>query len=114
MELVRHALLFLHLLGMASLVGGALVQISARERVINPAMLHGAGTQLVTGVLMVGVVQALEDDVDNVKVAVKAVVALVVMVLVIVGRRTATVSERVFFGVLGLAVVNVAVAVFWR
>lgn len=114
MELVRHALLFLHLLGMASLVGGALVQISARERVINPAMLHGAGTQLVTGVLMVGVVQALEDDVDNVKFAVKAGVALVVMVLVVVGRRTATVSERVFFGVLGLAVVNVAVAVFWR
>lgn len=114
MEFVRDALLFLHLLGMASLVGGALVQLSARERAINPAMLHGASTQLVTGVLMVGVVQALENDVDIVKFTVKAAVALVVMVLVVVGRRTATVSERVFFGVVGLAVVNVAVAVFWR
>lgn len=113
MELVRHALVFLHLLGMASLVGGALVQISARDRVINPAMLHGAGTQLVTGLLLVGVLQAMDDDVDNVKIAVKAAVAIVVMVLVVVGRRTATVSERVFFGVSGLAVANVAVAVFW-
>lgn len=113
MEIVRNALLFLHLLGLASLVGGALVQISARERVVNPAMLHGASTQLVTGVLLVGVLQALDDEVNNAKIAVKLAVAIVVMALVVVGRRTPTVSERVFFGVAGLAVANVAVAVFW-
>lgn len=114
MEVVRQILLFLHLLGMASLVGGALVQMSARERVVNTAMLYGATTQLVTGVLLVGVIQALEDEVDNTKIAVKLAVALVVTALVVVGRRRATVSEAVFFGVAGLAVVNVAVAVFWR
>lgn len=114
MELVRQALLFLHLLGMASLVGGALVQMSARERVVNAAMLHGASTQLVTGVLLVGVLEVLDAGADNVKLAVKAAVAVVVMGLVVVGRRRATVSEGVFFGVVGLAVANVAVAVFWR
>jgi hypothetical protein len=118
-EIVRDLLLFAHLLGMASLVGGSLVQMRGRDRVVNPAMFHGAITQVASGVLLVGTAYALDDgtdgaDVDNAKIAVKSVVALVVLGLCWVNRKKTTASEAVFFGVLGLSLLNVAVAVFWQ
>ena len=81
MEIVRDIVLFGHLLGMASLLGGAVVQMRGRDRLVNPAMFHGAVTQVVSGVLLVGIAYALDDgaegaDVDNAKIAVKAVVAV--------------------------------------
>jgi hypothetical protein len=113
MEFVRHALLFLHLVGMASLVGGFFVQLPAKDRVVNNAMLHGALTQAVTGVLLVGVIEGMDDPVNNAKIGVKAAVALVVLALCLSRRRAATISEQVYFGVGVLALANVAVAVFW-
>ena len=119
MEIVRDVLLFAHLLGMASLLGGTLVQMRGRERVVNPAMFHGALTQVVSGVLLVGTSYALDDgaegaDLDNAKIGVKALVAVVVLVLCWVNRKRPTVTEAVFFGILGLTLLNVAVAVFWQ
>ena len=47
MGFVYDLLLVLHFIGLASLLGGLMVQLSARGgRVVNPAMLHGALTQL--------------------------------------------------------------------
>ncbi len=48
MDFVRNTLLVLHFIGLASLLGGFMVQIAATPRVVNNAMLHGALTQLVT------------------------------------------------------------------
>lgn len=118
MEILRDILLFGHLLGMASLLGGALVQMRGKDRVVNAAMFHGAITQVVSGVLLVGVSYGLDEGaegagLDNAKIGVKAVVAIVVLALCWVHRKRPTVSEAVFFGVLGLTMANVAVAVFW-
>ncbi len=118
MEIVRDIVLFGHLLGMASLLGGALVQMRGKDRVVNAAMFHGAVTQVVSGVLLVGTAYALDDgadgaEVDNAKVGVKAVVAVVVLALCWTHRKSATVSETVFFAILGLTLANIAVAVFW-
>lgn len=117
-EIVRDIVLFAHLLGMASLLGGALVQMRGKDRVVNAAMFHGAVTQVVSGVLLVGTAYALDEgadgaEVDNAKVGVKAVVAVVVLALCWTHRKSATVSEKVFFAILGLTLANVAVAVFW-
>ncbi|MGH8868388.1 MAG: hypothetical protein ACRDYU_10375 [Actinomycetes bacterium] len=112
METLRLALLFLHLVGMASLLGGFLVQMSATERRVVPAMVHGALTQLVTGALLVPV-RGDAPDVDHAKIAVKGVVLLVILVLVWVNRSRATISEGVYFAIGGLTLLNVGVAVFW-
>ena len=117
-EIVRDIVLFGHLLGMASLLGGALVQMRGKDRVVNAAMFHGAVTQVVSGILLVGVAYALDDgaegaDVDNAKIGAKLLVALVVLALCWTHRKRATVSEKVFFAILGLTLANVAVAVFW-
>lgn len=117
MEFVYDLVLVLHFLGLASLLGGALVQLSARDgRVVNAAMLHGALTQLVSGgalVAMGDAVDSLGIDVNHPKIGTKLVVALVVAVLCWVNRRKATVADGVFFGIFALAVANVVIAVFW-
>ncbi|XVQ07124.1 hypothetical protein ACQP1W_31395 [Spirillospora sp. CA-255316] len=116
MEFVRLLLLFLHFVGLAVLIGGFLAQLpAAREGRTRPAtaMLHGALTQLITGIALVGVAQgALDKEVDNAKISVKLLVALIILVLILVGRRR-PLSTPVFMTIGALALVNVGVAVFW-
>ena len=61
-------------IGLASLLGGFIVQMKSPDKGVNPAMLHGALTQLVTGVLLVGIASAglvPGEEVDHAKIAVK-------------------------------------------
>jgi hypothetical protein len=114
MDFLRDLLLFLHFIGLAALFGGLFVQVKARPRLVNNAMLHGILTQLVTGVLLVGVLEGLDSDVNNAKVAVKLLVALVIGVLVVVNRRKPALPNGLYFALLGLTVLNIGVAVFWH
>ncbi|GCE77339.1 hypothetical protein [Cellulomonas biazotea] len=115
METLQHLLLLLHLLGWAIVFGGTLVTL--RDTRLPKGALHGILTALVTGILMVGLASASDElrDPNNVKVAVKLVVALVVTGLVVYGtRRPEKVTRGLLGAVLGLTVVNVAIAVLWR
>lgn len=49
MTALLDTLLALHFVGLASLLGGFLTQMSAGTKRIVPAMLHGALTMLLTG-----------------------------------------------------------------
>ncbi len=115
METLYDVLLVLHLIGWAIVLGGALT--SLRTPRIAPGMLHGILTALVTGIAMVGIASAgLADEApDNVKIAVKLVIALAVTALVVVGDGD---GERVTTGwlgaIAGLTAVNVAIAVLWN
>jgi hypothetical protein len=113
-EFLRQVLLFLHLLGMAALLAGFLTQMSVTARRIVTAMLHGAITQVVTGLALVGVREALDDPADNTKMAVKLVVTVVVLALILLNRAKARIPDGLFFGIFALSVLNVAVAVFWQ
>ncbi|PSL03235.1 hypothetical protein CLV30_108147 [Haloactinopolyspora alba] len=117
MEYVYDLVLVLHFVGLASLLGGAMVQMSARDgRTINAAMVHGALTQLVTGVAMAGMgdaVGSLDIDVNHAKIGVKLAIALVVTVLCWVNRRKDTVAGALYATVFALTLANVVVAVFW-
>lgn len=115
MEFLRHLLLFIHFVGLASLLGGLLVQMKGPERRIQPAILHGSLTQLVSGVLLVGVIQGgLDETVDNAKIGVKLVVVLVITALAWINRRKPTIPPMQYFGLVALTLLNVLVAVFWR
>ena len=113
MEVLRSCLLFLHFVGLASLLGGFLTQMSAAEKLVGPAMLHGALTQLVTGLLLVGVDEAADHPVIQAKIGVKLVVLLVILGLVWVNRSRPAVTRGVYFAIGGLTALNIAVAVFW-
>jgi hypothetical protein len=113
MDVARDALLFVHLLGFAALLGGGLVQLGAARRTVNGPMLYGALTQLVSGLLLVGVLEADTDGVDKAQVGVKFGVAVVIALLCWANRRRPFIPDGLYLGLLILIVANVAVAVFW-
>jgi hypothetical protein len=113
MDTLYDILLVLHLLGWAIVLGGAVV--SLRTPVIPRGMLHGILTALVTGVLMVGLASSglAADEPDNIKIAVKLLIALAVTVLVVLGGRRERVTTGYLGAIAGLTAVNVAIAVLW-
>ncbi|MHA6511165.1 hypothetical protein [Tessaracoccus sp. Z1128] len=112
MDILRDLLLLLHFVGFAALFGGAFVQIKGPGRSVNAAMVHGVLTQLVTGLLLVGIAEMGDADVNQVKVGIKLAVVVVIAALVFVNRRKRALSDAQFWGIFGLTFVNAAVAVF--
>lgn len=113
MDLVRQIALFIHILGFAALLGGLLVQLGGAPRRVNSAMRDGAGTAFLAGLALVGVLEAGDADVDHAKVGVKLVIGLVVLALVMANVRKERIGDGLYYGILALSVLNVAVAVFW-
>lgn len=113
METLRLVLLFLHVLGFAALIGGLLAQAGTGEKRVNGAMRDGSGTAFLTGLALVGVLEAGDQSVDHVKIGVKLVVSLVVLALVMANLRKPSIPQGLWAGLLVLSVLNVAVAVFW-
>jgi len=113
MEILHDVLVFLHFIGLAALFGGLFAQIRSEPRVVNAGVLHGALTQVVTGLLLVGVLEGLDEEVDNAKIGVKLAVALVITVLAFANRKKTSIPNGLFFGLMGLTALNIAVAVFW-
>ena len=117
MNFLHDVLTLLHLVGFAALFGGFFTQLKSKAPVVNAAMLHGALTQLVTGVLLVGLASGVKDDdftVDNTKIAVKLVVVLVITGLVFAYRKRPAISRGMFFGIGVLTLLNAIIAVFWH
>ncbi|MFI9421139.1 hypothetical protein [Streptomyces werraensis] len=116
MDVLIHLFVGLHIIGIASLLGGFLTQMKAMgagtARFV-PAMLHGALTMLVTGVILVGLNQAQDHSVDNIKIGVKLALLIVILGLVYVKRDEEKVDKGVF-GLVGLlTVANIFIAVLW-
>lgn len=120
-ELTRNTLVVLHIVGLASLFGGWLTQMKAmahKAARIVPAMIHGAWTALITGVALVGVAEwrialGANFEVDHTKIAVKSILAAVILILVMVYRKKESVATPVF-GTIGLlTLTNIVLAVFW-
>jgi len=113
MEILRLVLLFLHILGFAALIGGLLVQAREPQKSVNAAMRDGAGTAFLSGLLLVGVLEAGDGDVNHAKIGVKFAVGLVILVLVMANARKPSIPQGLYVGLLALSVLNVALAVFW-
>lgn len=113
MEILRDILVFLHFIGLAALFGGLFVQLRSDPRIVNAAVVHGALTQVVTGVLLVGLLEGMDAEVNNAKIGVKLLVALVITVLAFANRKKTSIPSGLFFGLMGLTALNIAVAVFW-
>ena len=120
-ELTRNTLVVLHIVGLASLFGGWLTQMKAMARKaakVVPAMIHGAWTALITGVALVGVAEwrialGANFEVDHTKIAVKSILAAVILTLVMVYRKKENVATPIF-GTIGLlTLANIVLAVFW-
>lgn len=117
LEVVRLLLLATHILGLSAIVGTFFVQMRAKEGYATRVVLIGAVVQVVSGLALVGVREASDLGVNNIKIAVKLVIAVAVLVAAILGHVAARRGRRVgpfFHTAGGLAVVNVLIAVLWQ
>lgn len=116
---VKNIVLVLHLLGMAAIIGGYLV--ARRDRVVSAAGVWGARAQLVTGVILVGILEATKTaghDPNQTKFGVKLLVAIGVAACweIAAARKRkdpSTDTNSLVTAGAALTVVNVAVAALW-
>ncbi len=120
MDIVYDAILILHFIGLASVVGGFLVQMKSTERGVNPAMVHGALTQLVTGLLLVGLPEMGVatpytgwEACDHTKIAIKLILTVIITILAFVGRRKPLPQTGIWGAIGGLSIATIIIAVVW-
>ena len=113
MEILRLVVLVLHILGFAALIGGLLAQAGAPHKRVNGAMRDGIGTAFVTGLALVGILEADDEPVNYAKITVKLLIGLVLLVLVMANTRKELIPRGLWVGLLALSVTNVVIAVVW-
>src|SRR4029453_8405127 len=114
-EALRLVLLFIHLVGFALLLGGAITQYVSGTLRINPLMLWGSIIQLLSGIALSAQLRGGGDAEPNpVKLGVKFIVAAMIFVMVFFSRKRTAVNRGHFLAIIGLTLLNAAVAVFWR
>ena len=117
MTFVYNAVLFLHFIGMAMLVGGFLAQMSAKPRLVTQWMRDGALTQLVTGLALAGMAGSkvgTDTQFNASAIGTKLLIALVVAGICLYGQRQEADKQQTFWAAAGgLALLNVVIAVFW-
>lgn len=113
-------LVILHFVGLASLLGGFLVQVKdiakGTGRIVR-AMVDGALTQLVTGIALVGLYSAKlvpGKTVLNDKIAVKLVILLIIVALVFIYRKRDVAPKWVMWTIGALTTLDVVLAVAWK
>jgi hypothetical protein len=118
-------LLVLHFLGLAAVIGAFLVQVRRKGGFQTFWPITGLVVQLVTGLGMMGIIDATSDGgANHAKLGVKLVIAAVALVLAFVARArqkradagaTKAKAALPFFHSAGaLAIVNVLIAVLWK
>lgn len=116
MDVLINVFVALHVIGIGSLLGGFLTQMKAMgagtARMV-PAMLHGALTMLVTGVVLVGLNEAEGATLNHMKVGIKLALLVVILGLVYVKRDDERVAKGAFGAVGGLTVANIFIATLW-
>jgi len=114
MQFLYNLFLVLHFIGLAMLLGGWFVQMASPDKGVNRTMRDGALTQLVTGLIMVGIAEsgAIDETMNRPVVGIKLLIVIVITVLAFIGlkRKPPQVALWATIGVLTL--INVAVAVF--
>lgn len=116
MNIVYNIMVFLHIVGAAMIVGIWIANM--KKPTVHPRQFDGATLQLLTGIVMMGLIPALDMDANYVKLGIKFAVALVVGVLAFIGRRKYKKDEPVSAGLAhavgGLALLNIGIATLWQ
>ena len=114
MEILEHLFVLAHLLGMAAIIGSA---VFVARGAVTPALVWGARAQRVTGIALVGLVRANDDEVNNTKIGVKLLVAIAVVACAEIAaakERKGEARPQRAHAAGALALLNVVIAVLWR
>lgn len=115
MNILLTLLIFVHILGAAAIFGGWLA--SFKTPTVGRWQWIGAITQVVTGILMFGLLEMGDGEPNRIKLGIKLIIGLGILVAAWIGRKKLKRSEEVPTGIAhavgGLALVNIAIAVLW-
>ncbi len=116
MEILRHAVVLVHLTGFAILFGSWVVEAVGRRRV-TPLMTWGMLIAAVAG-LALAAPWGISYELNYAKIGVKLVILLIIGALLGIGtgrqRKTGSVAPALFWLIGILTFVNAALAVLWR
>ena len=112
MDILKTIFVFIHVLGLAALIGGAFVQWNAAIKQASATMIWGSRVQLITGMILLALVEMTEQQVHHAKFAAKLVVMIAILGILESSRRRGL-SNYGFLTSFGLLVLNVALALFW-
>ncbi len=113
-DLLLQILRYIHLVGFAILLGGAVAQYLSGTLRINRAMLWGSIVQVASGIALAAPLRPEGEEPPVAKLVVKLVLAVMIFVMVFVPRKREQVNRGHFLGIVGLALVTAAVGTFWR
>ncbi len=115
-KIFYEVLVVVHLIGIAAIAHGFFSQMRSATKGITVTMLHGASTQLLTGVLMVGLRESGkvtgEHDLNMSIVGLKLLVVLVILGACVVGKRAQGDARKYWATVGALTLVNIVFAMF--
>lgn len=114
MELFYSALVVLHVVGIVAIGYGFFKELVRKTYGVNVAMLHGASTQLLTGIVMVGLHEsgavASDEVLDMTKITLKLVIAIAVIAAYSIGKRRS--GTKLYWALVGgLTTANTIIAV---
>ena len=115
MSVLHTVILLAHIFGTAALVGGWLATF--RTPTVGVWQHYGAWIQLVTGLLLVGLLEMGDGTVNHMKIGIKLLIVIGIVVAAVIGRRKIARGEEVSTGLAhavgGLSLINMAIAVLW-
>lgn len=116
MDIVYNIMVFLHIVGAAMIVGIWIGNM--KKPTVHPRQFDGAALQLITGIVMMGLIPAMDMEANYFKLGIKFAIALAVAVLAFMGSRKYKKDEPISKGLAhsvgGLALLNVAIATLWQ
>jgi len=112
LDAAQLALVFIHLVGMAAIVGGYFAGIRSVPTRLSAGMVHGTLLQLVSGVLLLGLAEMGTEPVNHAKFGIKIAVTVVLLLISWPRRRDQEIPASTYHAVGILALTNVAIAVF--
>jgi hypothetical protein len=118
MEFVFNLVVVLHFVGLALLLGAFLVQVKDPNKTVTRWMWDGALTQLLTGLIMVGMISSgllgdeEKEELNHVKIGVKLVIVIVIAILAFIGKKKPAPQVALWATIGLLTLANVVIAVF--
>lgn len=118
MEILRHVVVFVHLIGFAVLFGAWAVEAFGGRRRLTPLMNWGMLIAFVAGLALAAPWGLGDRDLNYTKIAVKLVILLIIAACLGIGiareRKGGAVPPALFWSVGILTLVNTGIAVLWR
>lgn len=108
-DIAQTVFVLLHIAGFAGLVAAGVLALMDKASA-KGAAFHSALLQLVSGLVLVGLMYASDEEPNNTKLGVKLLVLLVILGLAAANRKKPELNKATYVVIAVLAMVNAAIA----